>query len=262
MLHTALHPLLITTLALALIWNPAGASAPQQPASPEPEAVSEAAPAQSDHAPLTPLTAHYGASLDKGVALDGSAVRTLRLQSDGSWVLRFEVESLFADIVEVLNFQWQDGRVIPLTYRYKLSGFMIRGRERALDYDWDKGVVSGRYEGESVTMDLPANALDPLGFQLQLRQDLKAGKTHMAYKVTDKGRYDEDEFAVIGEEFLDTRLGRVRAVKLEKVRAPDSKRETLMWFVPELDYLLVRLVQVEKDGSRYEINVEDATIAD
>ena len=172
------------------------------------------------------------------------------------------MDSLIADISERLHFRWDNNTVVPLSYRYELSGFMIRERKRELDYDWEKGVVSGVYEGESFTLELPEGAMDPVGYQLQLRQDLKAGKTRMQYLVTDKGSFDQDEFAVIGEEVLDTRVGRVTAVKLEKVRAPGSKRETLMWFVPEMDYLLVKLVQVEKDGSRYEINVEEAVLAD
>ena len=208
------------------------------------------------------MVARYSAALDKGVALKGSAVRTLKLQPDGTWMLQFDVDSLIADITESLHFRWQDNNVIPLSYRYRLSGFMIRERTRQLDYDWDRGVVSGHYEGRSVNLELPPGALDPLGYQLQLRQDLKAGKTQMEYQVTEKGTFDQDVFAVIGEETLDTRVGRVTAVKLEKVRAPANKRETLMWFVPELDYLLVKLVQVEKDGSRYEINVDEAVIAD
>ena len=35
-----------------------------------------------------------------------------------------------------------------------------------------------------------------------------------------------------------------------------------MWFAPELDYLLVRLIQVEPDGSRYEVRLEDADLTD
>lgn len=93
-----------------------------------------------------------------------------------------------------------------------------------------------------------------------MRQDLKAGKREMTYSVADDGDYDHDRFAVIGEETLKTPMGEMATLKVEKVRDEDSKRETLMWFAPELDYLLVQLVQVEPDGSRYEVNLEDADL--
>ncbi|MBS3802950.1 MAG: DUF3108 domain-containing protein [Oleiphilaceae bacterium] len=209
---------------------------------------------------LTPFTATYKASIDKGVAIKGKATRTLKQNPDGTWHLSFNVESVIADIEESLQFQWQDARILPLAYRYKLSGFLIGERKRVLDYDWQEKTVSGRYEKKSFSMALPDGALDPLGYQLQLRQDLKAGKKRMAYQVTDKGDFDQDEFAVIGEETLTTALGKVKTIKAEKVRDPAKKRETLLWFAPDRDYLLVKLVQIESNGTRYEINIDDADI--
>lgn len=210
---------------------------------------------------LTPLRTAYSASLDKGVAISGSAVRTLEKRGDGTWLYQFNVDSFLADIEESLVLRWQDGRVIPLTYRYKLSGFMISDRRRAIDFNWDTNTATGHFRSDHFTLELKPGALDPLGYQLQLLQDLKAGKTEMAYSVIDDGRYDEDRFEVIGEETRDTKLGRMPTIKLEKVRSPDSRRQTTMWFAPELDHLLVRLVQVEPDGTRYEIRLDSAELA-
>ncbi|GGY65088.1 DUF3108 domain-containing protein [Marinobacter zhanjiangensis] len=209
---------------------------------------------------LTPMSATYGASMDKGLSIDGSAIRTLEQQADGTWLYRFDVDSFIADITESVTFRWENGRIRPLEYRYALKGLMVSNRSRAMNFNWAADSISGSYEGDSFTMDMAENALDPLGFQLQMRQDLKAGKREMSYTVADDGDYDQDRFAVIGEEATDTPLGEMATLKVEKVRDKDSERETLMWFAPELDYLLVRLVQVEPDGSRYEVNLEDAEL--
>ncbi|MDX1799921.1 MAG: DUF3108 domain-containing protein [Marinobacter sp.] len=211
--------------------------------------------------PLSPVSVSYTASIDKGIELNGSATRSLEHLKDGTWLVRFNVDSFVADIRETLHFRWQDNRVVPLAYHYRLSGLLIRDRENKLDYDWDKHRVSGKVRGKSFTMDAPDGALDPLGYQLQLREDLRAGKKEMAYQVTDKARYETSRFAVIGQEKLATELGKLDTLKVEKVRAPDSKRETLMWFAPDKDYLLVRLVQVETDGTRYEINIKKADLS-
>ncbi len=121
-------------------------------------------------------------------------------------------------------------------------------------------MVTGYFRDKKVRIELKEGALDPLGFQLQLHQDIKAGKTEMHYSVIDRNGYDEDRFAIIGEEQLETASGRIRTVKAEKVRDAGSKRETLMWFAPDQAYLLMRLVQLEPDGTRYEINIDDAEI--
>lgn len=251
-------------LALALmgLWNAhtlAAEPADSPAAAPKPPI--QANRAASSPLPLKPTSATYTASLDKGIAISGSATRSLEPQKDGTWILRSKVDSFIVDIRESLHFRWQDNQVIPLTYRYRLSGFLIRDRENSLDYDWDKARVSGTMRGKSFTIDLSKGDLDPLGYQLQLRQDLSAGKTDMIYQVTGKGGFDEAKFSVIGEQKLKTNLGTLDTIKATKVRAPDSKRETLMWFAPARDYLLVKLVQVEPDGTRYELNIQKADLS-
>ena len=237
----------LTGLVFALI----ATSAMAEPAEPE----TDAAPAE-----LSPYSATYSASMSKGIKLNGAGKRELSDQGNGVWLYRTEVDSFIADINESLVFRWDDGQVVPLRYRYKLSGLMIKDRAQAIDFDWQSGVASGHYRDEEFELELADGVLDPLGFQLQLHQDLKAGKRDVTYQVIDKGDYDDDRFAVLEEETLKLNGRTVNALKAEKVREDDSKRETLMWFDPKQDYLLVRLLQVEPDGSEYELRLKEADI--
>ncbi|MCH8499578.1 MAG: DUF3108 domain-containing protein [Marinobacter sp.] len=215
--------------------------------------------AQVEEIPLTPMSATYKASLERGLGLSGTATRSLRQQDDGLWQLRFNVRSMVANIEESVIFRWENNQVIPLRYRYRLSGWAIRNRTNTIDFNWARGEAYGDFRGRKVTVPLQEGALDPLGFQQQLLMDLKAGKEDMVYQVVDRRGYDENRFAVLGEEMITNSLGTNRAIKLEKVRN-DSKRETLMWFAPDLDYTLIRLLQVEPDGTRYEIDLDDADV--
>ncbi|AZT83516.1 DUF3108 domain-containing protein [Marinobacter sp. NP-4(2019)] len=215
---------------------------------------------EPEYPPLLPLKASYSASMDKGISLSGSATRSLAEREDGTWIYRTDVDSFIADIEESLVLRWENNQVVPLRYRYKLSGFLIRDREEAIDFDWDNRVATGHHEGDSFSVALEDGALDPMGYQLQLHQDIRAGKREMVYRVIDEGDFDTDRFAVIDEETLQTDRGKITTVKAEKVRDADSKRQTLMWFAPDQEYLLVRLLQVEPDGSRYEITIDEAEI--
>ncbi len=252
------YTILLSSLALAMS-NAASAALPESHTS-DGKISSQSNPAEIPTIELKPLSSSYSAAIDKGLSINGSAVRRLEPRPDGTWLYRFDVDSFFADIKESLHFRWEDNQVIPLSYRYKLSGLMIRNRERSIDFNRDTETVSGHFEDDKFQMELKENALDPLGYQLQLMQDLKAGKRETTYRVTSNGDYDESTFAVLGEESLNTALGELKTLKAQKVRDPGSKRETLMWFAPELDYLLVRLVQVESDGTRYEIKIKEADI--
>lgn len=244
---------LIHYLLLAVILGiyPANAadSGPESKAEPE---------ASAESAPLLPLEVSYNASMEKGISLSGDASRRLQKRDGGIWHYRTDVDSFIADIDESLIFRWEDGRVVPLRYRYSLSGFMIKDRKQAIDFDWDKLVATGHYRGKKFSLPLEEGALDPMGYQLQLRQDIKSGEREMTYRVIDKGRYDTDVFAVIDEETLNNNGEGLATLKAEKVRDSDSKRTTLMWFAPDQDYLLVRLLQIEPDGSEYEIRIDEA----
>lgn len=209
---------------------------------------------------LQPMKLSYNASLDKGISLNGDARRILEQRDDGTWRFRTDVDSFVADIDESLIFRWEDNQVVPLRYRYKLSGLFIRDREEAIDFDWENNVVSGHHEGDKFSMKLEKGAMDPMGYQLQLSQDIKAGKREMEYRVIDKGDYDTDKFAVVDEETVRINGDDIRTLKAEKVRDSDSKRESLMWFAPERDYLLIRFLQVEPDGSEYELTISDAKV--
>jgi len=213
---------------------------------------------ESEPAPLLPLEVSYNASMEKGITLDGDARRRLQERDDGTWLYRTEVDSFIADIDESLVFRWDKGRVVPLRYRYSLSGFLIKDRKQAIDFDWENRVATGHHRGDKFSLPLEDGALDPMGFQLQLRHDIKAGQREMTYRVIDKGDYDTDRFAVLDEETLNSSGEAIATLKAEKVRDSDSKRKTLMWFATDQDYLLVRLLQVEPDGSEYELSIDEA----
>ncbi|MGC8121510.1 DUF3108 domain-containing protein [Marinobacter sp. VGCF2001] len=219
-------------------------------------------PATAADTPLTPYKASYTASMSKGVSLNGEGIRVLSDKGNNVWLYRTDVDSFIADIDESLIFRWEEGRVIPLRYRYRLSGFLIKDRKQSIDFDWQAGVATGSYRGDTFEVELRENTLDPLGYQLQLHQDLKAGKRDVTYQVLDKGDYDDDRFAAIDEDSLSTNGSNMKTLKAEKVRDEGSKRQTLMWFDPARDYLLVRLLQVEPDGSEYELRLKEATLAD
>ncbi|QCF26356.1 DUF3108 domain-containing protein [Hydrocarboniclastica marina] len=257
---------LMFLLCLSMVDTARAEQALQDPDQDQTQPEQEQAPDATNAVPATelnPIKAKYSASLEKGIPFNGSATRSLKQRDDGLWEYRFYVDSFIADIRESLLLEWNGHQVIPLEYRYELSGWMIPDRAAKLDFDWNKYRVRNDIKDKPWYMDIHRGVLDKLGFQLQLRQDLKAGKRRMIYEIADGGKLKEYEFSVVGDRKLKTKNhGTVDTVLVEKVREPYKKRETHLWFAPEWDYLLVRMVQVESDGTRYEINLDEARLPD
>ena len=122
---------------------------------------------------LVPFEASYTAAMEKGLSLNGTAKRTLTSQGNDVWLYRTDVDSFIVSIDESLIFRWEDGQVIPMRYRYRLSGFLVSDRKNSIDFDWSEGTATGEHKGKPFEIELEEGLLDPLGYQLQLHQDIR-----------------------------------------------------------------------------------------
>ncbi len=209
---------------------------------------------------LKPFRAVYKAKYH-GVKV--TAVRELSQLDDGNYQLRFEADSWIATITEISQFTWLQApagkiQLQPVKYEYHREG-LGRDRHAYLYFDWSKQQVINDVQNKPWTMKVPLAALDKLSYQLQMRQDLLQNSAFGDYQIADGGSLKNYSFSVIGEEWLDTSVGRLQTLKIERVRAHTAERKTFIWFAPAWDYLIVRLQQWE-DGKGYELNLHEAVL--
>ena len=212
----------------------------------------------------TELVAHkasYSAKIKKGVSIKGKAVRELKKSVNGQWLYSFNVNSFVADIDESTLLSWHNNQVVPHLYSYKLSVFLAPDKLKKVNFDWDQMSATNplKKRGWAIT-NIPANTLDKLSYQLQLGMDLQSGKQEMLYQVADKGKLRKNLFRVTGEEEIKTAFGIISSITVEKVRERNNKRKTNLWLSKQYPFLLLKMVQVEKDGEQYEINITQASI--
>ena len=141
------------------------------------------------------------------------------------------------------EFLFRESTITPINYDYERTG---TGRDSKQALNFKDGAVSGTYKGKSFTETVDGQVFDPLLYQLQMRLELKQGKTEFNYPLYRKGELTHYKFKVVGEETLTLPYGKVKALKVLRVREK-SRRETIMWVAPELDYILVKMTQY-KDG--------------
>lgn len=153
------------------------------------------------------------------------------------------------------------GRLIRLftrgTLRETTKFDVIDGRPRALDYtlyntlgskprnghvafDWERGIVTGNYKEKAIDIPIPENAADRSMLQLILMADLRNDNLQQRYWA-----YDKDEFIPIrverlGEETIETPVGKFSTVVLRYAEEEDTG-DTVLWCAGELGYLPVRI---------------------
>ena len=192
--------------------------------------------------------------------MSGSAERSLTKNSDGNWTLNFKASMLVASLNEESTLKLEKDKPVPLTYHFERGG-LGKAKNIDLNFDWSDMTVTGTDNKEPVNVKLLTGMLDKSTYQLALQRDVAAGKKSMSYQVVDGNDVDTYDFRVIGPEVVETKAGKVDAIKVERVRDPSqNKRITEMWFAKNWDGLLVKLRQVEKDGKEYNIMLLDGTV--
>lgn len=179
--------------------------------------------------------------------------------ADNQYELLFKADSMIGSITELSKMQWNPAQqtISPLHYSYARRG-LSKDRTAELSFDWKNKTVTNNVQKTNWQMDIAQKVQDKLSYQVQMQQDLLNGHKNFVYQIADGGRLKEYKFEIVGEELLDTPLGKVNTIKVKRSRENDE-RVTYAWLAKNWNYLLVRLQQEEK-GDAYTIYIHKATV--
>ncbi|WP_341501597.1 DUF3108 domain-containing protein [Gallaecimonas sp. GXIMD4217] len=202
-------------------------------------------------APMTPYDATY-ALLRKGKQI-GVGTRSLHDRGDGQFHLSNQSDLrwlIFTDQrTEKADFQLKDGQILSRQYSYQRTG-TGPDEEYAMRFDGQQ-ITSGK-----AGIEVEDEAFDPLSYQQQLALDLAAGKREMSYTIVKELKTKHYRFRVAGEERIKTPYGELDTLRLERVRE-NSRRQTIFWLAPELNYALVKLWQAKDGIEQMELQLSD-----
>jgi len=174
-------------------------------------------------ADLQPFSASYTADW-KQLPMSGTAERSLTKEADGVWKLSFKASMMIASLTEESTLKQDKDTLLPQSYHFERGG-LGKAKKADLDFDWANKLVTGTDRGDAVKIPLNRGMVDKSTYQLALQHDVAAGKKTMSYQVVDDGEVDTYDFRVLGSEKVETKAGKIDAIKVERVRDPtQSKR--------------------------------------
>lgn len=160
---------------------------------------------------------------------------------------------------ETSEFRWEDGIIVPLHYEYEQTG--LSASAESIEFDWENSLAESRSNDESWQLELSPGVLDKLSYSVQIGQDIQSkGLEEFHYEVLDENKFDDHLYQITATEVLDTPLGKLNTVKIERIRSSESRRRTTVWLASDWDYLLVRLEQVSGSGTATELSIDTATM--
>ncbi|WP_008736973.1 DUF3108 domain-containing protein [Isoalcanivorax pacificus] len=205
---------------------------------------------------VAPFTLAYSFS-GSGVPFSISAERTLKPVGDGQWEMQIRARNMLGEIRETTRFSWTEECLPQSLYYGNYRRGLGRERQATLTLDQRTGLATLTRNGEfSREFEIDADTTDILSQTLALQCLLQRGESGATtLDVASERRREPMTYQRLGEERVRTAAGRFNAVKLERVRDDDSGRRTLLWFAPELDYTLVRMIQDNGDDE-YELELK------
>lgn len=101
--------------------------------------------------------------------------------------------------------------------------------------------------------ELPPGAQDLLSFAFQFAFDPPQRKS-LNLALTNGRKLGQYNYLILDDEILPTPVGSIATVHIFKLHEPDDDGLE-MWLAPTLFYAPVKMLRVEKDGTRYELTI-------
>ena len=208
-------------------------------------------------AEITPYSARY--SVYRNGKLTGKADVSL-VQNDLVWTLKSEGSGTHGlarvldarDSEEVIG-RVENGRFIPDSYsrHTRLAGI---NELWSANFDWTAKSVQIIQDEKKIDLELAWPAVDPLSLKIELRQRLAEQNPDLNFWMVDENRIKEQNFRRLHSERLETSLGCLETIPVEKIRS-NSTRYTRAWHAPGLDHVAVRIEHGKTDGDHMEMRI-------
>lgn len=199
---------------------------------------------------VEPSSANYSFTVED--KYKGTATRTLS-QSGNIW--KYDVNARVAGAASAKQssaFVINGNNVAPTkaSTTYKLFGV---GLTHNLNFNAGKKQVTSTYKGKTVTLKMPQQAFDDLSLEVQIRQDLLNGKFSGNYYMAKKDKVEKTPFKNSGKTKITVPAGTFDTVRVDRIH-DDNSRSTSFWLAPSLDYLPVKVSQVN-DGKKMDLEL-------
>ncbi len=162
---------------------------------------------------------------------------------DNLYTVDFSLDHWMASAVNRGTFEWQDCQAKPIS-RYFHARSLGIDKIEDIQYDYENEIIHYADEDEKQTFSLEEGIMDSMTFFMVSRCDMMAGKREFTYDILFQGKIRQLKFNLIRQETIETPYGKFHALRIERDHGK-SKRQSVFWVAPELDYHIVKVFHRE-----------------
>ena len=201
-----------------------------------------------------PYEASYTLEMNDGL-LSVDAVKTLVKLGQNSYQISWNASHLLYSIEQTAFFEWINQFPLSTSFEER-KGSIFSKKDYEVKLNWEEKKASFNNNGKKGTFPLEEGCLDELTAQLQLRLRLAAGEKLIEFNQIDKDEVEIRKYKVVGEEKLETVLGNIKTIKVDRIRT-NKKRHTTTWYAPDYDYIIVKSTQTKMGGDSFFLTLTD-----
>lgn len=157
-------------------------------------------------------------------------------------------------IVEESHWQFINSDFQPMQYRYQRTGGN-KDRTVKIDFNWDKQQIDNYINDSVWHMQTAPGVLDKLLYQLVIMAKLQSGIVPDSFIIADGGKIKRYLFHYVKDEIIKTPLGQFNTMKIVRQR-PNSEHITELWCAYDLNFLPIKVVNIEKEGAVTSVIIE------
>ena len=150
-------------------------------------------------------------------------------------------------VVEESHWYLHEQQLKPLSYSYDRIK-KKKERHKKTVFDWENNQAHYIGDGTKLSFELQAGMTDKLLYQINLMHDLKMGHIPTSYTVVDGAKIKTYKLIYLGEEIVDTPIGKFNTMKFSRQR-PGKKQSINLWCAKDLHYLPIKVESIDEDGA-------------
>jgi hypothetical protein len=191
--------------------------------------------------------------------LEIEAVQRLEEIEPGVYRESLAAKNFLGKIDEQSTFSLTDKQQLrPTEYSY-IRSVLGRTKTEVQRFDWQNSTLHYEKNDSHQETALAAGQLALITHRLQLRRDLNAGRSVFSYPVMSRGKLKQYEYRVAGNEVLETAIGPLQTVRVERIVDTASDTQFTAWLASDWNHLIVKLEQ-KKNGDSNQLELRRAVI--
>jgi len=157
-------------------------------------------------------------------------------------------------ISEKSIFKKENNRLIPIKYILNNS---IKGFKSEVNFDFKNNRIDGHYKERIIDLIFEEDMIDRVLLQLDIINSVKENHSLTTLKVLDKDKIEKVEVErTLEVETIIVPFGEFVCIKVIHSNV-DSNRKNILWLAKELNYIPVKLIQMESGNTNFTAELRD-----